>query len=56
MFAWIRGWWKAFVEKGAYPDDPDERCRIKAHILGAGAAVGKQGPVKVEVDDGKDNK
>ena len=44
------------MEAGAYPDDPKERARIKAHILGAGAGPAmkvEEGKVRVEVEDGR---
>jgi hypothetical protein len=56
MFGWIRKRWKSFLAQYAYPDDPDERRKIKAYILGGGAAFGKSGSVKVEVEDGKGEK
>jgi hypothetical protein len=54
MFKWIHNKRRNFMEKGAYPDDPMERMRIKAFILGAGAGAamqpGPDGKIRIGVE------
>jgi hypothetical protein len=54
MLKWFCKKWTAFWNKGTYPDDPRQRDRIKAFILGSGTSPKvRDGVVKVEVSHGE---
>jgi hypothetical protein len=54
MLQWIQAKWKRMMSRNVLPADYNERMRIKAFILGAGAPPGRDGTI--EIEDEKDKK
>ncbi len=49
MLGWLQEHWRRWWNKNLYPDDPAERRRIKAFILGAGCVPRPEADGKIHI-------